>query len=172
MSEPTWSSRHAGYLQRSEPHSKPLKPIRSALELGVLRNSQVDDEGIDLAIFSDTTVIDSEGGIVILKEYDFPGIMELALLVNNLPKANGFLEPVASPARPNGSSDRWDFVRWGGAFAKSKGEVQVGESVGGFTTLPPLLWELVGLAMEAREYEPEEDVVVLEILKGILGNIY
>ncbi|KIM35365.1 hypothetical protein M413DRAFT_32553 [Hebeloma cylindrosporum] len=162
MSEPTWSSKYFGYLYRADPHPNPTTFVRRS-KLVVLRNSQVEYEGIDLAISSDRAAIDSNRDIVILKEYDFQGIMELALLVNNLPKANGFLEPVASPARSNGSSDRSDFVPWGGAFA---------ESVGGFTTLAPPLWELVGLAIEARESEREENVAVLDKLKAILGNVY
>jgi hypothetical protein len=50
-----------------------VTPIRSALELVVLRNSQVEHEGIDLAIFSDRVIIDSKGGVRIMKERDFEG---------------------------------------------------------------------------------------------------
>jgi len=36
-----------------------------------------------------------------------------------------------------------------------------------FATLAPPLWELVGLAIKARESKGEEDIVVF-----ILGNVY
>jgi hypothetical protein len=92
MSEPTWSSIYSGYLQRADPHPNPktFTPTRSALELAVLRNSQVEHQGIDLAIFSDRVIIDSKGGVRIMKERDFDGIMELAQMVNHLPSTNEF----------------------------------------------------------------------------------
>ena len=65
MSEPTWSSIYSGYLHRADLHPNPktFTPIRSALELVVLRNSPVEHQGIDLAIFTDRVVVDSKGGI-------------------------------------------------------------------------------------------------------------
>ncbi|KIM39407.1 hypothetical protein M413DRAFT_446923 [Hebeloma cylindrosporum] len=191
MSEPTWSSIYSGYLHRADPHPNPktFTPIRSALELVVLRNSQVEHEGIDLAIFSDRTVIDSKGGVRILKEHDFEGIMELGRLVNDLPTTGGFRNqwrvqhdrtgrPIDRILYAGGKLSPVPRERYEEEYTETsvygfdKHRIRLEERVGSFTTLAPPLWELVGLAMEARESEREEDVAVLNKLKAVLGNVY
>jgi hypothetical protein len=191
MSEPTWSSIYSGYLHRADPHLNPdtFTPIRSALELVVLRNSQVEHEGIDLAIFSDRVIIDSKGGVRIMKERDFEGITELAQMVNNLPSTNGFRNqwrvqhertgwPINRILYAGGKLSPVPRERYEeeyketSVYGSDKHRIRLEESVGSFTTLAPPLWELIGLAMEARESEGEEDVIVLQKLKAILGNVY
>jgi hypothetical protein len=191
MSEPTWSSIYSGYLQRADPHPNPktFTPIRSALELVVLRNSQVEHEGIDLAIFTDRVVVDSKGGIKIMKEHDFEGIMELARSVNDLPNTNGFRNqwrvqhertgrPIDRILYAGGKlapipGDRYEEeYKETSVYGFDKHRTRLEQSVGSFTILAPPLWELVGLAMEAMEPEGEKDVVALEKLKAILGNVY
>jgi len=191
MSEPTWSSIYSGYLQRADHHPNPgtFSPIRSALELVVLRNSQVEHQGIDLAIFTDRVVVDSKGGVRILKVHDFEGIMELARSVNNLPNTNGFRNqwwvqhertgrPIDRVLYTGGKlapipRERYEEeYKETSVYGFDKHRTHLQESVGSFSTLAPPLWELVGLAMEARESAEEEDVVVLKKLKAILGNVY
>jgi len=190
MSEPTWSSIYSGYLQRADPHPNPkaFTPIRSALELVVLRNSPVEHKGIDVAIFSDRTVIDSKGAVKIMKEHDFDGIMEIAKEVNNLPNTNGFRnqwrvqhERTSRPIdrilyaggqlSPIPKEKYEEEYKETSVYGFDKQRTQLEKSVGSFTTLAPPLWELTGLAMEAREGEGEADAVMLEKLKAILGNV-
>jgi hypothetical protein len=191
MSEPSWSSIYSGYLHRADPHPNPntFTPIRSALELVVLRNSQVEYEGIDLAIFSDRVIIDSKGGVRIMKERDFEGITELAQMVNNLPSTNGFRNqwrvqhertgrPIDRILYAGGKLSPVPRERYEEEYKETsvygfdKHRIRLEEIVGSFTTLAPPLWELIGLGMEARESEGEEDVIVLQKLKAILGNVY
>ena len=191
MSEPTWSSIYSGYLHRADPHPNPktFTPIRSALELVVLRNSPVEHQGIDLAIFTDRVVVDSKGGIRIMKEHDFEGIMELARLVNTLPNTDGFrnqwrvqhertCRPIdrvlyaGGKLAPIPREKYEEEYKETSVYGFDKHRIRLEQSVGSFTTLAPPLWELVGLAMEARESAEEEGAVVLEKLKAILGNVY
>ena len=191
MSETTWSSIYSGYLHRADPHPNPktFTPIRSALELVVLRNSQVEHQGIDLAIFSDKVVIDSKGGVRIMKEQDFEGIMELARSVNTLPNTDGFRNqwrvqhertdrPIdrilyAGGNLPPIPRERYEEeYKETSVYGFDKHRIRLEQSVGSFMTLAPPLWELVGLATEARESAEEEGAVVLEKLKAILGNVY
>jgi hypothetical protein len=157
--------------------------------LVVLRNSQVEHEAIELAIFSDRVVVDSKGGVRIMKEHDFDGIMELTRSVSNLPNTNGFRNqwrvqhertgrPIDRILYAGGELSPIPRERYEEEYIETsvygfdKHRIRLEASVGSFTTLAPPLWELVGLAMEARESEGEEDVVVLEKLKAILGNVY
>ena len=191
MSEPTWSSIYSGYLQRADPHPNPktFTPIRSALELVVLRNSQVEHQGIDFAIFSDRVIVDSKGGVRIMKEHDFEGIMELARSVNNLPNTNGFRNqwrvqhertgrPIDRILYAGGNLPPIPREKYEEEYTETsvygfdKHRIRLEGSVGSFTTLAPPLWELVGLAMEARERGGEGEGMVLEKLKAVLGNVY
>jgi len=124
-----------------------------------------------------------------MKEHDFEGIMELARSVNNLPNTNGFRNqwrvqhertgrPIDRILYAGGNLPPIPREKYEEEYTETsvygfdKHRIRLEGSVGSFTTLAPPLWELVGLAMEARERGGEGEGMVLEKLKAVLGNVY
>lgn len=191
MSQPAWSSAYSGYLQRAAPYSNPhaYAPQRTALKLAVLRNSPIEPEGFSLAIFSDRVAVDRKGNVFTLAERDFEGILQLAHKVAALPQTGEFrnqwrvshpmtgrpIDRILSPrtelsAQP---AERYtaEFVETS-VYGFDKHRVLLKEPVQNHRDLPSTVWELTGLVGEAREAGGQDDEVVLERVRSVLGNVF
>lgn len=188
---PEWSSKFAGYLSRATIHHSPesFTPSREILELTVLRNAQVEHSGFTLALFSDRTFVDHQGKVYTLAQEDYEGIRELAIRITSLPKADSFRNqwrvlqdrtgypidrvlvaksPLSKVPAENYEEEFTEASVYG--FDKKKTLLQT--PVEGYTYLAPSLYELLGLAQEARDRSVSEDKVVLDKVRDTLGNVF
>ncbi|TFK38864.1 hypothetical protein BDQ12DRAFT_682630 [Crucibulum laeve] len=186
-SPPTWSSPYSGWHTRATAHPNPhaFTPTREALKLAVLRNAQVEQEGFTLALFTgdkgeERVAVDFRGKVLLPTQADFDGILELAQRTLALPKTENFRNTwvVAQPRTGQPIERILVPASYGGEFKETsvqgfdKSKVALKEPVEGITDLPDVLWELTGLALEARDGDGEKDDVVLDRVRGILRNVF
>ncbi|KAF9057257.1 hypothetical protein BJ165DRAFT_1333780 [Panaeolus papilionaceus] len=187
-----WTSQYSGYLERAQPFPNPhsFQPQRSELRLAVLRNAPVEPEGFTLALFANRIAVDHYGRVFTLKDKDFDGILDLASQSTSLPQTGSFRNqwrvkqertsyPIDRILVPKSTlsvtptenyEEEFDEVSVYG-FDKSRRELQ--DPVDGIDQLPSPLFELDGLALEARSDEGDEkDEVVLGRVKAILSNAF
>lgn len=191
MSPPEWSSNYSGYLQRAQihpnPHSYPLQ--RDILTLVGLRNAPTEPKGFSLAVFSDRVAVDMKGQMYVLSQADYDGLLQLAQATGDLPKTGGFRNQwrvrqeitsrpidrilaaktllLTSPA----ASYEDEFTETS-VYGFDKHKVLLQTPVEGYQELPASLWELTGLVLEARATPGEGDVLILERVRRILGNVF
>ncbi|PPR01951.1 hypothetical protein CVT24_011101 [Panaeolus cyanescens] len=186
------TSPFAGYLERAQPFPNPhgFEPQRSDLRLAVLRNAPVEPEGFTLALFANRVAVDHNGHVFTLMEEDFDGILDLATVTSSLPQTGNFrnqwrikqdrtsfpIDRILVPKSILGDQlaqnyeEEYDEVSVYG-FDKNRRELQ--EPVEGLNELPAPLFELTGLALEARSKKGEEkDQLVLDKIKAILANAF
>ncbi|CAA7269397.1 unnamed protein product [Cyclocybe aegerita] len=185
MSQTQWSSPYSAYLQRADPQPD-FTPTRSALQLAVLRNSPVEPEGFTLALFSPLTAIDAKGHVYTLQQGDYEGILAIAERVKLLPNTGGFrntwrvlhdttskpIDRVLSPKTalgdaPSSEGYEAEYVETS-VYGFDKTRRQLKEPVDEYTELPDELWELTGLAWEARETSGERDELALQKVRAVL----
>lgn len=191
MSPPEWSSKYSGYLQRASHHPNPhsYTPQRDLLTLVGLRNAPTEPEGFSLAVFSDRVAIDMKGNVFVLGQEDYDGIVGLAQATETLPKTGKFRNqwrvrheitsrPIdrilrAKSSLPTSPADGYD-----GEFSETsvygfdKHKLLLQTPVDRYNELPRSLWELTGLVLEARETPGDQDTVVLQRVRSILGNVF
>ncbi|KAF8155417.1 hypothetical protein B0H34DRAFT_713184 [Crassisporium funariophilum] len=193
MTQPNWSSVHTGFLTRATPHSDPhsYKPSRSQLRLVVLQNGPVDPEAFTMALFSDRTCVNKKGHMSILTPADYEGIMGLANDVSKLPPTGEFrnqwrvahprtgfaidriLVPLPGTTLPSTPLATYtDEYKETGVYGFDEHATRLEAGVEGNADLPGALWELTGLAREATRQEGEYDGMVLERVRGILGDVF
>jgi len=193
---PTWSSPYSGWRTRAGkyPNSQSYIPHRGDLKLAVIRNAPADSEGFTLALFSnpagaERVAVDASGGVFVLTAHDFDGILGLAQRTLSLPKPNNFRETwvvkhertsqpidrilvahVDLPSQPL-EDYREEYTETSvQGFDKRKRELE--RAVDKISELPPELWELTGVVLEARNSGGEEDEGVLKRVRNILGNVF
>ncbi|KAF8959233.1 hypothetical protein BDZ97DRAFT_1838724, partial [Flammula alnicola] len=156
MTQPEWSSIYSGYLQRATPFPDPHS------YLAVLRNAPAEPDGFSLAIFSDRVAVDMKGNIYTLTEHDYDGVLQLAQAITSLPDTGGFRNQwrVLHRATCRPIDRILQFVETS-VYGFDKHHVLLEEPVNGYSDLPPVLWELNGLALEARDVPGQKDEDVL-----------
>ncbi|KAF4611445.1 hypothetical protein D9613_004337 [Agrocybe pediades] len=188
---PQWSSQFSGYLSRATPHPDPKSfiPDRQALELAVLVNAPVVHSGFTFALFSDRTFIDHEGKVYTLTHEDYQGLYDLGKRVANLPNTGGFRDqwrvkqertcyPIdrilvtKSQLSKVPAEDYEQEFTEASVYGYDKTKTKLSSPVGGYTHLAPSLYELLGLAQEARHNGISEDQDVLQKVRGALGNVF
>ncbi|KAG5651910.1 hypothetical protein H0H81_006961 [Sphagnurus paluster] len=193
MSHQSWSSPFASWHNRAllTPHPSPhaFNPTRDSLQLAVLLNAPIEHEGISLALFKDPTVtqivaVDSLGRVLLVSEKDAVGILELARGALALPDTGAFRntwaikqpatsQPIHRIFIPSASgTDQLHEISVQG-FSKEIRELR--EPVQDIQELPPVLWELTGLLLEARDgavYGAERDEVVLGKVREAVGGLF
>lgn len=191
MSDTEWSSAFAEWHRRalSTPHPKPhdFTPTSENLLLAVLLNAQVEHEGITLTLFAKSgeengggsVAVDASGRVLLVSEKDTKGILDLSKEALGLPQTGRFRntwvihhvttsQPIHRLLIPtSGSSSDLHEVSVQG-FSKEKRELA--QHVEGISLLPKVLWELVGLVLEARGDTDGErrDEVVLGKVREIM----
>ncbi|KAF8155418.1 hypothetical protein B0H34DRAFT_713187 [Crassisporium funariophilum] len=193
LTHPNWSSPYTGFLTRATPHPNPhsYKPSRSSLKLVALQDGPVDPQAFTIALFSDHTCVNHKGHIFTLTPADYEGIMELADDVNKLPPTPEFrnqwrvahprtgfaidriLVPLPDTTLPSTPLVKYaDEYKETGVYGFDEHATRLEEPVNGIKDLPGALWELTGLVLEAINQEGDYDGLVLERVKGILGNVF
>ncbi|KAG6890141.1 hypothetical protein C0995_011434 [Termitomyces sp. Mi166 len=169
----SWSSTLTSWHSRSQSLSQTIIPTFTpsfdTLSLAVLLNAPAENSGFTLALFSQPTedgsgtrvvAVDALGHELVVADQDATGILELARKALSLPPTGGFRNtwivrhPTTSqpihrlfifPEQP-GSNPYQISVQ---GFTKDSRALQ--RPVQGIDELPEVLWELVGLVLEARE---------------------
>ncbi|KAF8630964.1 hypothetical protein AX17_005320 [Amanita inopinata Kibby_2008] len=188
---------HARALESLHPDPHSFAPVREALTLALLRNSQVEPNGFSLAVFSDDeshVVVDALGRVMPLpsSSRDVNGLVSLGRETRDLPGTGSFRNTWFVSHEITGQPiDRFFIAvenrREGlGMESKlketsvsgySKTRTQLVKEVDGYTRLPEVLQELFGLVLEAREgYEERRgggdgDMVVLAKVREVLKDL-
>lgn len=180
-----------GWHSRATPYSDPFTPERSALRLVILRNAPADPEGFTLALFDSPAniAVDAAGKVLLADDLDFAGLIELAERTKGLPPTGRFrntwiiqqpttsrpieriLLPITQSIAPEDQSgyEQTSVQGYDGVTTHLK------QPVGDIQDLPPVLQDLVGLVLEAREGEggpTEKDKEMVKRVKGILGDVF
>ncbi|KAG6833419.1 hypothetical protein H0H87_007404 [Tephrocybe sp. NHM501043] len=173
MSTSSWSSSFASWHTRAQGIShaalSTFIPSRDTLSLAVLLNAPAENEGFTLALFSQSKedgsgshvfAVDALGNTLLMAEKDASGILSLAKEASSLPQTETFRNTWVVK-RPTTSLPIHRLFIFNEASGNNPHEI----SVQGFTKetkelkrpiqgneeLPQVLWELVGLVLEARE---------------------
>ncbi|KAG6810416.1 hypothetical protein H0H93_014997 [Arthromyces matolae] len=169
MSSTSWNSPYELWHRRAQPFREPFSPSREHLLFAVLLNAPVENNGFTLAFFSHpkedgygnhVISVDAQGHPLLVKEEDASGILELSKNCLELPHTGGFRNTWAIKRPTTSQPIHRLFV-----FSDQSGNEPHQISVQGFTKesrtlqrpvqgieeLPSVLWELSGLALEARE---------------------
>ncbi|KDR85891.1 hypothetical protein GALMADRAFT_261537 [Galerina marginata CBS 339.88] len=188
----TWPSEFSGYLARATPYPfapESFTPKRSLLDVLVLRNAPIEPEGITLALFSDRTIVEASGKISIITEEDYTGIRALAQQTRSLPKSDNFRNQWrVKHDRTSHPIDRVLVVRSTlndipaenyeleyeetSVYGFDKQLKTLDKPIGDYEELAQPLYELTGLAWEAREGKGSKDEAVLTKVRNILGNVF
>ncbi|KAF8064325.1 hypothetical protein FPV67DRAFT_1419929 [Lyophyllum atratum] len=197
MATQSWSSPFASWHKRAlqTPHPSPdaFTPTRHNLQLAVLLNAPIENEGITLTLFSqptgdgydsETVAVDALGRVLIVSEKDAAGILGLAKEALALPPTEQFRntwsikhpftsQPIDRLLIPSsGSATGLHEVSVQG-FSKTTRELK--RPVEGITELPETLWELTGLVLEARDEaglpgdERRNEVVLGKVREALEG---
>lgn len=149
----------AGWRERATPLSQPtsLDITVDKLIFAAFFSAPALPNSLTLALFSPNVAVDANGTVLHLAKDDFDGLTALAHAVNTLPDSGGFRNQwrVKHPitCRP------FDRVLVQSEFGVRETSVYgwdtklkaLEEAVGTITTLPDPLYDLIGLAREARE---------------------
>lgn len=176
----------AGWHSRAVSYPHEFTPEKAALRLAVLRNAPAEPDGFTLALFDSPAkiAVDAAGKVLELTEGDFNHLIPLAEHTKDLPSTETFRNTwvVAQPitSRPidrillpvDGIGDGLGYKETsirGFDDVNTKLRTPVGE----YQDLPPLLQDLVKLALEAREPgDGDRDDGMINQVRGILGNVF
>lgn len=190
---------------RPHPHPHAFNPTLSALSLAVLRNAPTETEGFTLALFhpssagSSPSALESQspiavthnGRVLLITEETLAAFQALAEQSRALPDTNNFRNAwvikqprtsqpidriVTFPVLSSSGHAKMDNAKEISVQGYSASNRELKEPVGEFTQLPESLYELVGLALKAREGENGDDQrrdgVVLSKVRGLLDRWY
>lgn len=187
----SWSSHLSGFLKRAE-HlpTDTFDPKRPLIELIVLRNSPVEHEGISLVLFTDHTVLDAAGTYSKLTKDDHTAFRKLVGDITTLPDSHNFrhqwrvkhertgrpIDRFLVPRKSLEEVPKEDYSHEFyeiGIYGWDKHKTALTEPVDGYTNLAPALFEIGGLAAEAREGAsgPRNDEALTKV-RNILGNVF
>ncbi|KAF9458497.1 hypothetical protein BDZ94DRAFT_1313192 [Collybia nuda] len=196
-----WSSPFAAWhsraLETPLPNPHEFTPTASSLLLAVLLNSQGENEGMTLALFSKpgpdggVVAVDTLGRVLHVPTKDSSGILGLSKDVLALPDTGAFrntwvikhdrtsqpIDRIFIPSRLASEGDLKTLAHMKQVSVQGFSKVtrELKEGVEGSTELPDKLWELAGLVREAREdgWEPERrDGVVLGRVREVLSGLF
>ncbi|KAG6889322.1 hypothetical protein C0992_005648 [Termitomyces sp. T32_za158] len=197
MTSSSWSSPFASWYNRAQPLSQAINsafvPSFDTLSLAVLLNAPVENDGFTLAFFSQlkedgsgtrVIAVDALGNALLVADQDATGILELAKQALELPPTEGFRNTWVVK-RPMTSqpihrlfifSDRAEDSPYQisvQGFTKETRTLQ--RPVQGLDELPEVLWELVGLVLEAREgasLGATRDEVSLGRVRDVVASLF
>lgn len=171
-----------GWRERAERLQNPesWQPKRKDLVFAVIQGAQVEHFALTLALFGPNLGVDASGNVFVLKDTDFSTLSSLASQTLELPKAGNFrntwiirrpttLQPIE---RLLVSTSERGVVETGVQGYNDEGEYELEQPVGDITALPPLLQDLFGSILKARNgYDPQSrDNAVLNKALNVLGN--
>lgn len=178
-----------GWHTRATPYQHKFTPTRSDLELAVLRNAPVEQEGFTLALFSSPAkiAVDAAGRVLVVQDADFVGLLALAEKTKELPETGRFRNTwvIAQPTTSqridrillpiqstDGSGDRGEY-RETSVQGFDGVKTHLKNPVGDIQDLPPSLQDIIGLVLEAREGgDGDKDDAMITQVKAILGNVF
>ena len=171
------SSPLLGWHSRAHPVYEEFTPTSDSFTFASFLNAPVDPEGFNVAFFTPNVVVDARGTVLKLEEQDWQGIANLAArAVTELPETGSFRNQWRI------QRDRTSFgIDWLQVKVADQGFKQVAvygydsqidtlnPPVGEYTTLPPVLKELFGVLLEARDgyVKGEEDTVMIAKVKAV-----
>ncbi|KAJ3510631.1 hypothetical protein NLJ89_g4560 [Agrocybe chaxingu] len=148
----------------------------------------VEPEGFTLALFSPLTAVDAKGNAYTLQQGDYEGILAIAERVKLLPNTGGFrntwrvlhvttskpIDRILSPKTalgdgPSSEGYEAEYIETG-VYGFDKTRRQLKEPVDEYKELPDELWELTGLAWEARETSGERDELALQKVRAVFAD--
>ncbi|KAG6900243.1 hypothetical protein C0993_000884 [Termitomyces sp. T159_Od127] len=173
MTSSSWNSPFASWYNRAQSVSQAIIPTFTpsfdTLLLAVLLNAPAENDGFTLALFSRLNedgpgtrvfAVDALGHVLVVADQDAVGILELAKKALALPPTGGFRNTwvVKRPTTSQPIHRLFIFPDQAGdspyqisvqGFTKEARTLQ--RPVQGIDELPEVLWELVGLVLEARQ---------------------
>jgi hypothetical protein len=172
----------SGWHLRAQPFNGTFKPTIDALVFASIRNAQTNPEDFTLALFKPNVAVDARGAALKLEQPDFDVLKTLsrrAVDPAEVPSSGLFRNQWAiAHAATSRPIDRL-LVNKNASFVEvqvygyEQGKTALREPVGDITELPPVLYDVFGLILEAREDgpgEPNADLVgkVKESLDDLL----
>ena len=169
-----------GWYSRTSPlpAGTSCEPSRSNLLLVLKRSTPVAPNGFSLALLAPDVAIDALGRVLHVEPADHDGIVALARATLKLPDTNApdNLWRVAHRAtgrpieRVRVAEEAQGPLRHTSVYGFAKSHRALAEPVGEHTVLPDALFELLGLAEEAREgyRRGEEDAAMVSAIRSFL----
>lgn len=191
FSVPQYRTKMTNFSSYQDPFSvdqQPFQPKRSDLTLVVLRNSQVEPDGFTLALFNDKTIVDAQGRTHKLDPHQYHALLDLSEKVARLPKTGNFrnqwrvghsatgfpieriLVPKLTLSDKPAEEYETEFDETS-VYGYSKEKRILESPVGSFKELPDELWQLTGMVLEWRKEGENRDQVMLDRVRGIIGNL-
>lgn len=172
----------SGWHLRAQPFTGIFEPTIDALVFASIRNAQANPEDFTLALFKPNVAVDARGAALELEQPDFDALKTLSYVAVDpaeVPSSGSFrnqwaiAHPVTSRPIDRLLVKRNEALVEVQVYGYEQGKTALREPVGDITELPPVLYDVFGLILEAREDgpgEPNADLVgkVKESLNDLL----